>query len=53
MTSNFADENHAKAGQLRVMQALLEALSVHKANAEVARLVAFAIVNICRKHGID
>ena len=48
----FADENAAKAGQLGVMEALLEALSLHKVNAEFAASVAFALGNIC-KNGID
>ena len=45
--SNFADENQVKAGQLGVLEALVEALSLHKANAEVASWVACAIRNIC------
>ena len=44
---NFAGENRVKAGQLPVMEALVEALSLHKANAEVASWVACAIRNIC------
>ena len=50
---NFADENQVKAGQLGAMEALLDALSLHKANAEVAREVATAFANICRENGID
>ena len=50
---NFADENKSKAGQLGVMEALLEALSLHKANAEVAASVAAAIRNICWHFGTD
>ena len=50
---NFADENQVKAGQLGVMEALLEALSLHKANAEVAREVATAISKMCQKNGPD
>ena len=49
MASNFVAQNQVKAGQLGV---ILEALSVHKANAEVAASVAGAIRNICR-NGID
>ena len=49
---NFADENRIKAGQLGAMEALLEALSLHKANAEVAREVAYALTYICA-NGID
>ena len=40
-------DNKVKAGQLQVMEALLETLSLHKANAEVARQVAGAMQNIC------
>ena len=50
---NFAAENQVKAGQLRVMEALLEALSLHKANAQVADRVAFAMGNVCANNGID
>ena len=42
-----AADNQVKAGQLKVMEALLEALSLHKANAEVARVVAAAMRYIC------
>ena len=49
----IADENQVKAGQLGVMEALLEALSLHKANAEFAASVAGAIANICGNNGID
>ena len=49
---NFAGENQVKAGQLGVLEALLEALSLHKANAEVALEVAGAIRNMCLK-GIE
>ena len=44
---NFAGKNQVKAGQLGAMEALLESLSLHKANAEVALEVAGAIRNIC------
>ena len=47
----FADENKVKAGQLGVMEAVLEALSLHKANAEVAAPVAKAIGVICFFNG--
>ena len=50
---NFAAENQVKAGQLRVMEALLESLSLHKANAQVAEYVACAMGNICGNNGID
>ena len=53
MSSNFAVENQVKAGQLGATEALLEASSVHKASAEVAREVATAFANICRENGID
>ena len=42
----------AKAGQLGVMEALLDALSLHKANSEVSREFSRAIANICY-YGID
>ena len=50
---NVAAENQVKAGQLGAMEALLEALRLHKANAEVAREVAGAIWTICVNNGID
>ena len=50
---DFTVDNRVKAGQLGVMEALLEALSLHKANAEVANIVAGAIGNICNSNGID
>ena len=37
----------AKAGQLGVMEALLKALCLHKANADVAREISGALANIC------
>ena len=48
---NFAAENRVKAGQLHVMEALLEVLSLHKANADISRPVAGAIRNICWHNG--
>ena len=44
---DVAAYNKVKAGKLQVMEALLETLSLHKANAEVARQVAGAMQNIC------
>ena len=49
---NFADENQVKAGQLGVMEALLEALSVHTRTSEVSHWIAGALGNIC-ENGID
>ena len=45
---DVAADNQVKAGQLRVMEAFLEVLSLHKANAEVARRVAGAMSKICK-----
>ena len=50
---NFSEENQKKAGQLGAMEALLEALILHRMNAEVAREVAGAIRNVCWYCGID
>ena len=50
VSCNFAAENQVQAGVF--MKALLEALNLHKANAEVARDVAGAIWHICL-NGID
>ena len=52
LSLHFAGENQVKAGQLGFLETLVEALSLHKANAEVAILVAGAIRNICLK-GIE
>ena len=49
---NFTAKNKVKACQLGVMEALLDALSLHKANAEVARELSRALANICYD-GID
>ena len=43
----LSDENQIKAGQLNVMQALVEMMTVHKANAAVAQQAAGALRNIC------
>ena len=40
-------ENQIKAGQLNVMQALVEVMLVHKADANVAENAAAALYNIC------
>ena len=47
----LAAENKVKAGQLRVMEALLNSLTLHKASATVAEAVAGAFTNIC-VHGM-
>ena len=49
----FLGENQVKAVQLGVMEELLEALILHKANAGVARSVAGAIWTICVNNGND
>ena len=43
----FTAENKRKAGQLNVMQALLDVMLVHKADANVAQQAAGAMLNIC------
>jgi hypothetical protein len=43
----FTAENQIKAGQLNVMQALLEVMLVHKADANVAQYAAGALRSIC------
>ena len=43
----FVVNNQVKAGKLGVVQALLQALDLHKANAEVARPVVGALSHIC------
>ena len=43
---SVAADNQVKAGQ-QVMEALLEVLSFHKANVEVARQASRAIAHIC------
>jgi hypothetical protein len=40
-------ENQIKAGQLNVIQALVEVMLVHKADAVVAQEAAGALFNIC------
>ena len=40
-------ENKVKAGQLRVMEALLESLTSHKASQKVGKAVACALGQIC------
>ena len=40
-------ENQIKAGQLNVMQALVEVMLVHKADAAVAQYCAGALLKIC------
>ena len=44
---SFSDENEIKAGKLNVMQALVEVMLVHKADAGVAANAAGALGNIC------
>ena len=48
---NFAALNQVQTEKLQVMEALLEALSLHKAKSEVAREVAGAIWTICVSNG--
>ena len=43
----LVDENAVKAGQLPIMEALLESLTLHKANEKVAEAVAAALESIC------
>ena len=45
--SFLSAENQLKAGQLNVMQALVEVMLVHKADAKVAETAAAALHNIC------
>ena len=40
-------DNKVKAGQLPIMEALLESLTLHKANEKVVEAVAGAVSNIC------
>ena len=43
----LVDENAVKAGQLPIMEALLESLTLHQANEKVAEAVAGNLRNIC------
>ena len=43
----FSAENKIKAGQLNVIQVLIEVMTVHKANAAVVQNCAAALWNIC------
>ena len=43
----FSAENQIKAGQLNVMQALVDVMLQHKADPRVAENVADALGNIC------
>ena len=45
-------ENQIKAGQLNVIQALMEVMTVHKANANISEKAAFALGSICCKNGV-
>ena len=45
----FSDENQIKAGQLNVMQALVDILLQHKVDSRVAKTAAGALQNICMK----
>ena len=44
---NFSAENTKKAGQVNVMQALVEVMLVHKFDAKVAEKSAGALGAIC------
>ena len=45
----FVAKNQVRAGQLQVMEALLESWTLHKSNEKVVEAVAFAVKNICTK----
>ena len=45
-------ENRRKAGQLNAMRALVDAMTVHKANARNAEDAAYALGNICEDNGV-
>ena len=45
-------KNQIKAGQLNVIQLLVDAMTVHKADARVASQAAAALGNICGDNGV-
>ena len=45
-------ENRTNAGQLNAMRALVEAMTLHKADARVVRLAAYAFGSICGDNGV-
>ena len=45
-------ENKIKAGQLNAMQALVDAMTLHKGDVHVARTAAAALGEMCSGNGV-